>query len=252
MQNVRESSRAQKLEADVAAVNRASIFTRPAAEAACPARRAPRRKSRPCSTIEDRRRAAHAGLAGQMIDQRLTVVMQSADDAGGSAERAIWSSATHRFVVVDAGAAGIESFARRRHPRRDRLRHGGARVHAPGFAGDHEPLDLGLHRPRGERERWRRTVPTGSNPTSTPPPTAPRPRSLPRQFFEGTAPIRSRSSIPRRRSTSRIRNPSGSSMIIYRVSGGTDKLYRGGTISVAPGDSITAYALSISPDHWNR
>lgn len=251
MRNVREASRNQKLEADVAAVNRALDIYETSGGSGLPVTASTQVQ---IQTVLDKLKTASAlrmpGLSGQMIDQRLTVEMQSSGDASGSDERAVWSGATHRFVVVNAGAAGIKSFLL--DDSLGAVDYGtearAAMLQVSQVTTNHWIWDY-TDRVASVGGGGGGTVPTGSNPTSTPPPSAPTASQLSAPTFSQAggsyALINFDMSV-----TLSNPNPSGSSMIIYSKNGGTMQLYRGASISVAPGDSIRAYALSIDPDHW--
>jgi prepilin-type N-terminal cleavage/methylation domain-containing protein len=247
--NVRESSRSTKLEADVAAVNRALDVYEAQGGSGLPGSAST--KTEILTVLEKLKKTSSQrmpGLSGRMIDPRLTVDMQSESDASGSGERALWNGTTHRFVIATAGGTGIESFAL------DDTIGGvdyGTETRTPTLQvaqvdTSHWVWD---YRDRAATSSGGSTDPTTSNPTGTPPPTSPtaQPLSAP-TFSEGTGDYALKEFA--KDITLTNPNPRGSSLVLYSVNGGANKLYLGGTISVNPGDTISTYAKSVDPDHW--
>lgn len=50
------------------------------------------------------------GLNASMVDARLSVRMQSSDEAESGEARVVWDASTHQFVVAKSGGQGISSF----------------------------------------------------------------------------------------------------------------------------------------------
>jgi type II secretory pathway pseudopilin PulG len=107
VQNMNESSRVAKLEADIAVINSAIQVYR-ASGGALPASTAPQvildklKTSAPSSKI--------AGLRGSMIDLRLVAEMQTASQTASPLPRALWDAAASRFTLATAGAGGVHLF----------------------------------------------------------------------------------------------------------------------------------------------
>jgi prepilin-type N-terminal cleavage/methylation domain-containing protein len=258
MRNVREASRDQKLEADVAAVNRALDIYEVSGGGGLPDVAS---TDVQINTVIDKLKTVSSqrmpGLAGQMIDQRLEVdEMQTSGEAGGSGVRALWNGTTHRFVVANAGAAGVKSFRLN-----DAL---GARD----YSSEARTPTLQVAQVTTSHWIWDYTdraasvggggggtVPTSSGGSSSSPPAALTASQLaPPTLSQGTG---SYSLIAFSTLTITLSNPnpSGVSYLVYYKNGasGSPQYYKPGTnIPVAPGDILTARAISTDSTRWTN
>ncbi|HEY8902768.1 MAG TPA: hypothetical protein VIM48_03615, partial [Chthoniobacterales bacterium] len=188
------------------------------------------------------------GLSGRMIDPRLQADTQTSVPSG--AERAFWDGANLKFYTATSGTGGVAQFVLN-----DTLGAAdyGTETRVPTLqpsqaTTNHWVWDY-TDRLAASSGSLSGSVPATTN-ASTPPPSAPAAVPL-------TAPSLSPSGGTYNLSQFKLAvtisnpNPPGTSIIKYRFNGGTDQIYRGQSISISPGDSISAQALTIDPDHYS-
>ena len=105
-----ESSKLTKLESDVTTVNSAikMYLSNGGSLTGVSSPQAILNKLKTSLSAEDA--ARFAGLRSSMIDKRLEAIMQTADESSSNAPRAIWNSASNRFVIANSGSGGVAQF----------------------------------------------------------------------------------------------------------------------------------------------
>ncbi|MGH8046388.1 MAG: prepilin-type N-terminal cleavage/methylation domain-containing protein [Chthoniobacterales bacterium] len=245
--NARESTRVSKLESDVATIN-AAIQVYNVSGGSLPSTATPDQILAKLKTTASTATATSVpGLRSSFVDRRLTTEMQSSSEGGGSGERARWDGTNKRFVVATSGSAGVKNF----------LLDNSLAAADPGTENRSPTLKT-----TDEGWVWDYTdiAPTAGGGPATPgtadanptnPPTAPNALQLSAPDFSqagGSLPLVNFDLSL----TLSNPNPPGTSQIYYSIGGGTTSLYKGQTLSVAPGISVTAYAATSDPDHWSN
>jgi len=242
--NTREASRVSKLESDVATIN-AAIQVYEVNGGSLPSSATP-----DAILAKLKTRAASAstipGLHSSFVDRRLTTEMQSSSEGAGSDKRALWNGTKKRFEVVTSGGAGVKNF----------LLDDALAATDPGTEGRTPTLQTG-----NEGWVWNYTdvTPTaGGGPTSpgtddadpATAPTAPTALQLSQPNFSQQG---GGYSLPNFDLSITLSNPNppGTSQIYYST-GGSTQLYKGQTLTVAPGTTLTAFAATSDPDHWTN
>jgi prepilin-type N-terminal cleavage/methylation domain-containing protein len=182
-----------------------------------------------------------SGLKGQMVDSRLSGIMQTASEAATSEWRAVWVPAKNKFQIRTTGAAGVKEFA----------------LNMPVAAAIEETRVVPMKLATEDDWIWDYTDPAATREafteeavvsvTETPPTASPHSyQALAPPIFSvggGTYPLISYD-FP----LSLIDpNPDGTAEIYVSVDGGSMQLYTG-SISVPPGSAISSFAKSIHPD----
>ncbi|MEO6846782.1 MAG: type II secretion system protein, partial [Chthoniobacterales bacterium] len=249
--NVHESTRVSKLEADVVTINSAiGVYTLNGGTLT--------NTTSPQAILDQLKTSADAtstanltGLKGAMVDRRLSTDMQADSEAAGSQTRAVWDATSQRFVITSSGAAGVKKFVFN-----DALAsvNPGTETRTPTIkAGDNwvwKYADVAAKDPLNLITGSETGTGTGTPPTVTAP-TAPTPLQLNPPTF--SQPAGSQALINYDLSlTLSNPNPNGTSQIFYidPAGSGDFSLYTGQTISVAVGQSVPAYAYTSDPDHW--
>lgn len=247
--NVRESTRVSKLQSDVATIN-AAIQVYTVSGGALPA---PPATPTPQQILDQLKRTANtatastiAGLRGSVVDRRLTTEMQTASEAGTTQMRAHWNGT--RFIVASSGTIGdVKNFLLD-----DTLAAGAPATEArtptlaTGTNGwvwnytDVAPIAAG----GPGAGPGSTTAPAGTSPTA---PTA----------LQLSPPVFSQSGGSLALITFDISltlsnpNPTGTSQIYFSVNSGAFTLYTGQTLTMTPGTSVSAFAVTSDPDHWS-
>ena len=189
-----------------------------------------------------------AGLKGSFLDRRTKAVMQTTAEAGTTEPRVLWIAADKRFRLATSGAGGAKEIVLDE-----------AITGAPA----EETRDVKLKLATEDKWVWDYTdnaLPDRATfddaPVANVTPTAPTAPAggvkgplLAPTFSEpgGTYPLISYD----RSLTISDPNTGGVSQILYSVNGGTYGIYSSAALPVAPGTTISAYAMTIDPDNWS-
>ncbi len=187
------------------------------------------------------------GYRGATVDPRLRAVMQTSAEASDGGLRAVWDPARKRFALARSGAAGAKWFelGDSGGEVRSEARVGVVKLasQSGGWIWDYEEFG------RGEQGIGER--PTGGTPEEEEPDGATPPAVLalnpPVFSVPGGTYEYSNFDLPL---TFEDTNPAGVSEVFYSIDGGGWSIYSGGTVTVPAGASVSAYSVSIDPDHW--
>ena len=255
---IKENSEVQKLEGDLATLNRAAevyLANGGAFESTTDVdTMLAKLKTYPLST----QRQTIVGLRGPMVDMRVKAVPMTPEEEASTRPRAIWNSDTERLVLVTSGP-GIKEFILGTVPpiieevRNSTVEYASVSdwVWDYGTDGANDRPDYG-----GDVSTSDETPPTSfgglgiggggsSGDSNYADDLAPPVFSLPGGFYEyNNYPL-----------TVTLYNPNGggTSEIMYRMPGGSWELYTGGDI-IVPGDystDVEAFCSSSDPDFWN-
>lgn len=187
------------------------------------------------------------GIAGRMIDPRLEVILQSAEEAKTDQPRAVWDENRKQFVIVGGGGRGIRKFALN------------TALAADWVADNYEERIASMR--FASRDLWvwdyqdrlssTHTAPTsvgmtpGTSPTPSGAPAGFKVLKPPRFSFKSGSYALEDFDLPLELDNP---NKAGISVILYRVQFGAWKLYDGTPIDVPPGALVTAVAKPVHPD----
>ncbi len=190
-----------------------------------------------------------AGLTGSLIDPRLTVEMQTTEEATENAPRAIWNSLKKRIEITHSGAVGVKSFkldtSLASLPIQQEERTPTMRLaRTSTWIWDYNDVSSNAGAPPTG-------VPYNPTPTSFSGPAGP-PASgtLDAPLFSiapGAYPITDYNLNLKLTNP----NPSGLSRIRYSVAGGPWQTYFGSPIAVWPGTQVQAFCESVDAG-WNN
>lgn len=240
------SARDQKLQSDVDSLNR-SVLAYLGAGGDLSAASSPEEV---LSALKSR--MSHASrvptLSGSKVDERLTFVLQSAEEAGRKTRRAYWDGDAGRFVLASSGSApGIKSFVLddtlvNQGTEDENSRASMLYAAKDSWIWDYQELPAAV--PAGPSampltevpDTVATPAPPGSGPVGLTPLASPT-FSIP----SGVFPITS-FDLPLSLSNP---NPAGSSELFYSIDFGNWKAYTG-PLSVPPGSLVAAQAISLS------
>lgn len=187
------------------------------------------------------------GYRGATVDVRLRGVRQTAIEAAGGDERARWNAGRQRFEIATSGAAGFKKFvndlpaiAAASESREATME----LASTGGWIWDYDEFGSAAGSPSvlpvsGEAEEG--DPPTDEQDgvlTLNPPSFSVPGGSYEYQNFDLEISFENP-------------NPPGTSEIFYSIDNGVWELFADEPISVAPGQAVAAYAVTLDPDNWN-
>jgi choice-of-anchor A domain-containing protein/prepilin-type N-terminal cleavage/methylation domain-containing protein len=247
---VSESAEATRLDRDVRVVNgaiRAYLLnggTFLASDLSDPAKVLAKLKTR--ASADSARRLA--GLRGSMLDERLTFELQSEEEAVSDGERArfVADRLNPRFVIERGGPRGIRRFVLDAEMAKQDFGTEERSVTMKLAKNDSWVWDYQSSSPSPARPA---SIPVATNVASITPTVSADALQLNPPVFSvkgGTYPLL-QFDMP----VDLINpNPANTSYILYSIDGGAFAQYNGQPITVPPGASVAAYAVSTDPDDW--
>ena len=187
-------------------------------------------------------------LRGSMVDPRLRAIMQTREEAGDSARRAVWDGRLMRFRVIRSGKAGVKRF-----------------VLDDGLAAGKAIEELrGSSMKLAKEDKWIWDYTDRAPVQSVAMARIPLENTVSEEVPSYAAPDPSRLSPPEfslgggeftyaHDMLVRLENPNWDkpSRVLYRVNDGAWRIYGREEIPVKPGHTaIESYAVSLDPDNW--
>ena len=193
--------------------------------------------------------AGLVGISGSMLDPRIEAQMMSIEESSKSSPRALWDSDRKRFVYATSGFGGAKGFlidetAAGEDPLEEARKTALAYGKMTNWVWDYE--DRSLSASTGV-EQAGDTTEVGGYAKLTPPEAEPlQPPSFSIEggifnFFDFDLEVEL--SNP---------NPVGVSNVYYSVDELQWRVYTGGAVTVGPGQTLTAYAVSLDPDRYEN